>query len=362
MKKYEEPKVEIRDCEVNENTNIVDDNVPKSKCSILKNKKILTIICVIVVILFGVIGCTVYNATLDKTPPVFSTNNPTEIEFVKDCKKDIISMFKATDETSDVTITVDDTNVDYSTVGEYVAVIVAMDESGNIVTNEVTIKILEPTVELNVTELNLEVGDEYVLEATTNGNNKTINWDSSDESIATVDDNGKIVAVKNGSVTIKASANGVEATCSVVVKEVVTETTTTKKETTTGTSSTNKKSTSSSNTTSSSSNSSSKGSSGSGSSSSAKTNSSSSSNSTTSSNHCTNNNNHSMSCGNIGKWFDSRSEIDSYWKQTDMVYFDKLESGLITYEEYGIISPNGYECWSCSYCGKWTGNFKYRYK
>ena len=29
------------------------------------------------------------------------------------------------------------------------------------------------------------------------------------------------------------------------------------------------------------------------------------------------------------------------------------------FKEYGEKSPCGYECWSCSYCGKWTGNFKY---
>ena len=75
--------------------------------------------------------------------------------------------------------------------------------------------------------------------------------------------------------------------------------------------------------------------------------------------HCTNNNNHSMSCGNMKKWFNSRDEVDNYWVQIDNDYAEQYLNGTITFEEYHKKSPCGYECWSCSYCGKWTGNFKY---
>ena len=75
--------------------------------------------------------------------------------------------------------------------------------------------------------------------------------------------------------------------------------------------------------------------------------------------HCTNNNNHSISCGNMKKWFNSRDEVDDYWVQVDNDYYKQWQEGKITVEEYYKISPYGYECWSCSYCGKWTGNFKY---
>lgn len=75
--------------------------------------------------------------------------------------------------------------------------------------------------------------------------------------------------------------------------------------------------------------------------------------------HCTNNNNHSMSCGNMGKWFNNRDEIRAYWDEVDIGYFQQYQNGIITFKEYGEKSPCGYECWSCSYCGKWTGNFKY---
>ena len=75
--------------------------------------------------------------------------------------------------------------------------------------------------------------------------------------------------------------------------------------------------------------------------------------------HCTNNSNHSIKCGNMGKWFSSRDEIDKYWVEIDNYYFKQYQTGKITYEEYCKKSPYGYESWSCSYCGKWTGNFKY---
>ena len=75
--------------------------------------------------------------------------------------------------------------------------------------------------------------------------------------------------------------------------------------------------------------------------------------------HCTNNNNHSIKCGNIGKWFNNRDEIRAYWDEVDIGYFEQYQNGIITFEEYHKKSPYGYECWSCSYCGKWTGNFKY---
>ena len=76
--------------------------------------------------------------------------------------------------------------------------------------------------------------------------------------------------------------------------------------------------------------------------------------------HCTNNNNHSMSCGNMEKWFNSRDEVEKYWEDVDNSHYKQWQEGKITIEEYYKISPYGYECWSCSYCGKWTGNFKYR--
>ena len=75
--------------------------------------------------------------------------------------------------------------------------------------------------------------------------------------------------------------------------------------------------------------------------------------------HCTNNNNHSIKCGNIGMWFGSRREVDTYFSSVCNTWGTKYKNEKITWEEYTKNCPQGYECWSCSYCGKWTGNFKY---
>lgn len=74
---------------------------------------------------------------------------------------------------------------------------------------------------------------------------------------------------------------------------------------------------------------------------------------------CTGNGNHSQPCGNMGKWFNSKSDVKAYVDKEMKYWADLEESGQITREEYYKKCPSGYECWSCAYCGKWTGNFKY---
>lgn len=73
---------------------------------------------------------------------------------------------------------------------------------------------------------------------------------------------------------------------------------------------------------------------------------------------CSNNNNHSMKCGNMGRWFDSKSDVKAYVDSVMKSWADKWESREISDDEYFANCPQGYECWSCGYCGKWTGNFK----
>lgn len=75
--------------------------------------------------------------------------------------------------------------------------------------------------------------------------------------------------------------------------------------------------------------------------------------------HCTNNSNHSISVGSIGKWFTSRKELQIYVESVGAEWWDKYEKGIISRDEYIKNCPQGYECWSCSYCGKWTGNWKF---
>lgn len=76
--------------------------------------------------------------------------------------------------------------------------------------------------------------------------------------------------------------------------------------------------------------------------------------------HCTNNNNHSTSCGDAGIWVASKNEFKTYYENYCEEWNNKWVNDEISNEEYYKNCPYGYECWSCGYCGKWTGNFNYR--
>ena len=278
----------------------------------------------------------------DTTAPVFSNDNgvnPKEVSFIKDCKEDITNKYQASD-LSNVEITFDDKEVDYTKAGEYTANVFAKDANDNVSYMEVKVIITEPTIDFNVSVLSLNIGDEYTIEAKVDGKDKEIEWSSSDERIVKVD-NGKVTAIKAGKATIKARANGVEKTCEVTVKEkaVQQQAQNNSRKRNASNSSTNVPQSKTNMATASSNN-----------------NSSVESNKE---NHCTNNSNHSIKCGNIGRWFNSRDEVEKYWEDVDNSHYKQWQEGKITVEEYYKISPYGYESWSCSYCGKWTGNFKY---
>lgn len=69
--------------------------------------------------------------------------------------------------------------------------------------------------------LSLNKGETNTLTATVspdNATDKTVTWTSSDETVATVDTEGKVTAVKGGTATIKATAGAKSAECVVTVK------------------------------------------------------------------------------------------------------------------------------------------------
>ena len=86
--------------------------------------------------------------------------------------------------------------------------------------NDVVVDVTSVT--LSETSLSLEVGKSSTLTATvspSNATDKTVIWESSDASVATVD-NGVVKAVKAGAATITATAGGKSATCTVKVKQI----------------------------------------------------------------------------------------------------------------------------------------------
>ena len=82
-----------------------------------------------------------------------------------------------------------------------------------------TIKVTSVTVSPKT--LDLEVGQTGTLTATVkpdNATNKTVTWTTSNDKVATVDNNGVVTAVGKGTATITAAADGKTATCTVTVK------------------------------------------------------------------------------------------------------------------------------------------------
>lgn len=164
----------------------------------------------------------------DTTKPVFKDFKE-EVKFTRDCKpsaEEFSKMYTAEDLDS-VTITVDDSKVDYSKDGEYVATVKAIDGSKNEVTQDVKVVITAPTIKLDVSSKSKYVGESFVLEAKIVGKDDKVTFKSSDSSIASVDSDGKVSAKKKGSATITATANGVSAECKVTVKAKPSNSTTT---------------------------------------------------------------------------------------------------------------------------------------
>lgn len=233
---------------------------------------------------------------IDTTAPEF-TEKVDSITINKGEELDVASKFNATDLSGKVKITVDGT-IDVNTVGTQTVNIFATDESGNVAQTEVKIVVNEPE----------QKQEEKVTETTSSiaSTNKSSSKKNSTVSKST--QSTKPSEKKNNSNNTKSSTK-------------------------------NKKKEHSSSTSSS--------------------NSSSKDNSTTKTATCTHNGNHSMPCGNMGRWFNSRADVQTYDKSQADQYYEQYKEGSLTWEEYNKKAGYGYEAWSCAYCGKWTGNIKY---
>jgi len=102
--------------------------------------------------------------------------------------------------------------------------VTANDGNGASATCEVEVKQFVTSIILDKNKLDMIIGEESTLSVASilpeNANDKTYSWTTSDNSVASVDANGKVIAKSVGKATIKAVANdgsGSGGTCSVVV-------------------------------------------------------------------------------------------------------------------------------------------------
>ncbi len=90
-------------------------------------------------------------------------------------------------------------------------IIATTDDGGKTAQCNVTVKIPVTSISIVQTDAEIAVGKSYQLDvdiSPENATNQTIIWESSDESVATVNHNGKVTALKVGTTTITATVEG----------------------------------------------------------------------------------------------------------------------------------------------------------
>lgn len=101
-------------------------------------------------------------------------------------------------------------NIDVTKKVEKETTDISLNQTSKIINVNEKAEIEVTDISLNQTSGNIDVNEQVELEATITPNNatdKTVNWESSDISIATVDSNGKVTGVKGGVAIITASTN-----------------------------------------------------------------------------------------------------------------------------------------------------------
>ena len=172
-------------------------------------------------------------------PVVGVSLDKTELELIEGETAELVAIVTPKDadnknvtwSSSDESIATVDQNGKVTAVKEGVAIITVTTEDGDkTATCKVTVKkkvISVTDVILDETELELTEGESSELVAIVipgNADNKNVTWSSSDESIATVDQHGKVTALKEGVaiITVTTEDGGKSATCEVtVLKKVV---------------------------------------------------------------------------------------------------------------------------------------------
>ncbi len=155
------------------------------------------------------------------------TLNKTTLTLKKDATETLSTTFAPTNatvknvtwESSDTKVATVDSNGKVTAVAPGTATItVTTKNNGKTATCTVTVPSTEVTI--SKTSLSMVNGTTAILTATANGPGATINWTSSNQTVATISSTGVITAKAVGSITITATAsdnNTVKATCTVTV-------------------------------------------------------------------------------------------------------------------------------------------------
>ena len=166
------------------------------------------------------------------TVPIQSiTLNKSELTLTKGQSETLVATLKPED-TSDNTVTWSSSNQTVATVdanGKVTAVnggkaTITAKAGGKTASCAVTVEVPVESISLNRDNITLGEGESYTLRATLTPKNATdpLTWSSSDESIATVDQYGKITAIRAGVANVVAKAGNEQATCVVMVIKRVT--------------------------------------------------------------------------------------------------------------------------------------------
>ena len=174
---------------------------------------------------------------IDKLAPVVAKSikvTPATVELTEGETKTLkaqVSPDDTTDKTvkwtsSDTKVATVDKNGKISAVKAGTATITATTTNGKEATAKITVskaKVDVKSVSLNKTTATLDEGKSVELKATvspSNANDKTIKWTSSNSKVATVDNSGKVKAIKAGTATITATTtNGKKATAKITVSK-----------------------------------------------------------------------------------------------------------------------------------------------